>query len=152
MKIKIKNSQKHLKISKQLVAAQANAILSKEKIDCDEVIIYFVDDKKISKIHKKLFNNPSATDTISIPYDRPSDRSLGYCFLGEVFISTETAKKYAAEHDICPHLEATLYMIHGLLHLVGYDDISSKDRIIMRKKEKSCMNLLKRLQLITVKK
>jgi len=152
MKVKIEDRQKYLKVSKRLVTSQVKAILSKQIIDCDEVAIYFVDDNEIKKLHKKLFNDLSATDTISIPYDSPSDRTSGYCFLGEVFVSTQTAIKYAKMHDIDPYLEATLYMVHGLLHLIGYDDILEKDRLIMRKKEKSCMNHLKRMQLLTVKK
>ena len=82
----------------------------------------------------------------------PSDRTSGYCFLGEVFVSAQTAKRYGLTHKISPYLEVALYLVHGLLHLIGYDDISKKDRLIMRKKEKSCMNLLKKEQLISVKK
>ena len=62
-------------------------------------------------------------------------------FLGEIFICPKTALLYNPQH---PYQETTLYVIHGLLHLLGYDDISSKERTIMRREEKKLMTLVKK--------
>ena len=142
MKINIYNLQRQLTVSKTSVNKQVKAILDHENIVCDELSICFVDEKTIKRMHKKFFNDPSTTDCISFPIDGPK-KAKNYCFLGEVFICTTTAVKYGKENNVDAYDETTLYMIHSILHLIGYDDISEKDKTNMRKKEKSCMNLIR---------
>lgn len=142
MKINIYNNQKKLSLSKKALQKLIKELLKNEALNCDELSLYFVDEKEIKKLHKKYFNDSSTTDCISFPIDSPLDKT-NHCFLGEVFICTDTAIKYAKDHNLNPLDETALYIIHGLLHLIGYDDISEKDKTIMRKKEKSCMNLIK---------
>ena len=146
MKINIYNSQKSLKISKKAIQKQVIEILTFEKVNCDELSLYFVTEKEIQKLHKKYFNDPSSTDCISFPIDNPKEKNH-YCFLGEIFVCTDTAIKYGIDNNISPYDETTLYIIHGILHLLGYDDISEKDKTTMRKKEKKCMNLIKNMKL-----
>ncbi len=62
--------------------------------------------------------------------------------LGSVFVCPEVAQDYAKSKGLCPHRETILYVIHGLLHLLGYDDISQKERTRMRKKERLCLKKL----------
>jgi probable rRNA maturation factor len=137
VKISIYNDQKDLKISKKHIKKQVRAIFESEKVSCQEIAINFVDKKTISKLHKKFFNDPSPTDCISFPIDKPFEKD---CFLGEIFICPKVASEYLKED---PYGETTLYLIHAILHLLGYDDISKKDKIVMRKKEKSYINFLK---------
>ena len=66
-----------------------------------------------------------------------------YKILGDIFVCTDVACQYAKEHNIDSYNEMTLYVIHGLLHLIGYDDIEENDKKAMRKKEKSCIDLLR---------
>lgn len=143
MKVLIKNSQKDLNVSlpalKKLVKFTLTNIL---KVDCNEVSVHLVTKKKISVLHDQFFGDPTITDCISFPIDSP-DEKTGYTVLGEVFVCPFVAKEYANAHRADPYLEATLYIIHGLLHLIGYDDIESSDRKEMRKQERL---VLKRLQ------
>lgn len=150
MKINIYNFQKKLKISKLLIKKQVVAVLNSQNVLCDELSVYYVDTKKIIEIHKKYFDDPEDTDCISFPIDSPNQQ--GYCFLGEIFISTKKALKYAEENGVSSSEELTLYLVHGLLHLLGFDDISKKDKTIMRKKEKSCMNILRAKNLLSCSK
>jgi probable rRNA maturation factor len=46
-----------------------------------------------------------------------------------------------------PYRETILYLVHGLLHLVGYNDLEPKDKAAMRRKEKSCMRKLDQLKM-----
>jgi probable rRNA maturation factor len=149
MKINIYNHQKKLKVSSRSIQKQIKALLEYQKAQCDELSIYLVDEKTIKKLHKKYFDDPSATDCISFPIDGPlsSNKNKPYCFLGEIFVSTDAAIKYGQEYDINPYEETTLYIIHGLLHLLGYDDLSDKEKTTMQKKEKSCMSFIKKNKL-----
>lgn len=67
----------------------------------------------------------------------------GYCHLGEVFVCPEVAIEYAQQRGLDPYLETTLYLVHGILHLIGYDDISPQERKKMRYQEKRCIHHLK---------
>jgi probable rRNA maturation factor len=68
----------------------------------------------------------------------------GYCYLGDVFVCPKQALVYAEEHELDAYREVTLYTVHGLLHLLGYDDIDPKDRTVMRAKEQKYMKLLEK--------
>ena len=68
--------------------------------------------------------------------------------LGEVFVCPKTAIEYAGEKKLPIYEELSLYVVHGLLHCLGYDDLEPAKRRIMRKKEKSCMDLIRTKDLI----
>lgn len=82
-------------------------------------------------LHQQFFNDPSPTDCISFPID---DK-----ILGDIFVCPKTAIDYAARIKKDPYPETALYIIHGILHLLGFDDLEAPKRRIMRKKEKQCM-------------
>jgi probable rRNA maturation factor len=145
VKVWVYNKQKKLAIFKKLVCKQTIAILEKENILCDEIAINFVNIKTIAALHKKFFNDPTPTDCISFPIDNPGKTP---CFLGELFICPEVALRYSFDHNIDPYEETALYLVHGILHLAGYDDIKKEDKKIMKIKEKSCMKLLRETNLI----
>lgn len=108
-------------------------------LSCDELMIYFVDTTTICDLHQKHFNDPSPTDCISIQVDPIGSTP---CFLGEIFISTNAAIDFCKENKELIYQEITLYLIHGLLHLIGYDDIKNDDAEKMRAAEKKCMDYL----------
>lgn len=123
------------------------AVIALEKQVCDEVSVHFVTEKEICKLHKKYFNDPSVTDCVSFPMD-DFESVTGYRILGDVFVCPQTAVYYAQEHCSDPFLECTLYIVHGLLHLMGYDDMEPKLKAAMRKAEKKHMNNLRKLNLL----
>lgn len=138
--ISVYNSQKDLKIHKSSVRVLVDSVLGFLKIPFEEVSIYLVSEKKISKLHDLFFQDPSPTDCISFPVDG--------AHLGEVFVCPKVALQYALKRELDPYQETTLYIIHGLLHLIGYDDLGKKAKETMRKKEKSCMRHLERVKII----
>lgn len=99
------------------------------------MVIHFVTKAKIGALHRTYFDDPSPTDCISFPMDTPSKEAL----LGEVFVCPAVAVEYAKEHGLDPKNEVLLYVIHGLLHLLGYDDCDPKSRKEMRRQEKQCL-------------
>lgn len=102
-------------------------------ISFDEASICFVDTAAICDLHAKFFNDPSPTDCISFPMDDLEE--TGYRVLGEVFVCPETAADYVSMHGGNLYEEITLYTIHGLLHLLGYDDIDESEEVLMRAEE-----------------
>lgn len=111
----------------------------------DEVVLYFVEKEEMGKVHEAFFSDPSPTDCMSFPVDPPlREKTINSPphVLGEVFVCPQVAIEYAAEHDLDPYIETTLYIIHGLLHLMGYDDMDAASRKIMRNMEQKCLKLV----------
>lgn len=143
MIIHIQNKQKVLPLTRQ--KAKLNALVHfvtlKEKRRCDEIGIFFITDAAMRKLHKEFFNDDSPTDCISFPVD--SENETGHTYLGDIFVCPEAAFSYPD-----PYSETSLYVLHGLLHLLGYDDMDAKSRKIMRKREKTYMTHLRQMGLI----
>jgi probable rRNA maturation factor len=145
LNINIFNSQKNLKISKINVKIIIFEVLKLESKKYDEVAIHFVGTRKISYLHKLYFQQPSTTDCISFPMD--SENQPGYRVLGELVVCPQTAIDYTLKHGGDPYTETMLYIVHGLLHLLGYDDLIRKEKLKMRRAEKKHMQNLKKLNL-----
>lgn len=139
------NKQSDLPLDFSNLQAIVSEVLKLEKQSAAEVGIHFVTTKEICKLHKLYFNDPSPTDCISFPLDGPNETH--YRLLGDVFVCPNTAVQYAAAHKSDAYFETTLYVVHGLLHLLGYDDIAEKDIPTMRAAEKRHMSNLKKLNL-----
>lgn len=105
--------------------------------------MHFVETEEISHLHGQFFGDPSPTDCISFPMDGVEED--GYCVLGDIFVCPNAAIEYAKEHQCDLHEETALYVVHGLLHLMGYDDIKDEDRQQMRAAEKRHMAHLAQL-------
>lgn len=99
----------------------------------DEASIHFVDTSTICDLHEQFFDDPSPTDCISFPMDDAEEE--GYRIMGDVFVCPETADNYVKSNGGHVYHEITLYVIHGLLHLLGYDDIDEEDQRVMRAEE-----------------
>lgn len=136
------NTQKDVRLSLSQVKRVLRLCMEYLAISTDEVIFHFVSLKKISSLHMRFFDDPSPTDCISLPIDPPNKASGGYHLLGEVFICPQVAKLYAKAHNLSLFEEVIRYAVHGLLHLIGYDDIQLKDASVMRKKEEEVMKMV----------
>lgn len=141
----VENNQTDLVIDLLTVKQIADTVISYEGHSYDEVSIYLVDMDQICSIHQDFFDDPSPTDCISFPMDEPDEE--GYKILGDIFVCPKAAIDYAVMNGGDPYYETTLYTVHGLLHLLGYDDIEEVDQIEMREAEKRHMEHLKTLGL-----
>lgn len=148
MKILVQNNQKDLKIKALQVKQLVKETLDFKKVPAKAVSIYFVTKKAISTLHEEFFNDPSPTDCISFPLDSGDDAPEEFSCLGEIFVCPKVAIEYAASENLPINEEVSLYIIHGLLHLIGYDDITENERKVMRSEEKKIMNHLKKQKLI----
>lgn len=146
MIVNVINEQTALKISVDQVQQLVQQVIRQEGQVCDEVSIYFVDSCVISQLHEQFFDDPSLTDCISFPMDT-QEQDSHYRLLGEVFICPATAIDYAAKHEGDAYQETTLYIIHGLLHLMGHKDLEEQDISLMREAEARHMQSLEMLNL-----
>jgi probable rRNA maturation factor len=134
------NEQSILPLDVDSIREVAREVVAFEKQRADEVSVHLVDAEAISQVHCDFFDDPSPTDCISFPIDPPGEP---HRVLGEVFVCPEVAIGYATENGLDALSETQLYLVHGLLHLMGYDDISDEDREKMRAAEKRHTDHLK---------
>lgn len=146
MDVHIYDQQSDLTISKPQVERLVKEFLKHEGVECDEVSIQFVDTAIICDLHDRFFNDPTTTDCISFPIDQDDDS--GYRVLGEVFVCPKTAIDYAENHQSSPYHEVSLYVIHGLLHLVGYDDIGESEPEMRKAEDRHIKNLTEKSLLL----
>ena len=94
-----------------------------------ELGVYFVGRKKMAELNAKFLGHDGPTDVITFDY---SDRKAVH---GEVFICPDVAVLQAKEFGTSPQIELVRYLVHGLLHLRGYDDRTAAKRTKMKKAE-----------------
>lgn len=122
--IYVYNKQKDLPLKAASVKRLVSFVLEKKKVSPQELAIYFVTKKRITALHDQFFQDPTPTDCITFPHDEN--------FLGEIFVCPKVAQEYDPKR---PHHETTLYIIHGILHLLGYDDVAPKARARMHQEQ-----------------
>ena len=147
-KISLHNVQRDLPLSTHHVRKVVSFLLKELKISTDEIIIHFVSEPKICQLHKKYFNDPSSTDCITFPLDSPQEKNNTYHILGEAFICPKTALTYSKRLRIDPYEELYRYLVHCILHLIGYDDILPQERAKMKRKERMCLKKLAKACLV----
>lgn len=137
MKLNIINLQKLHFIDKNRVKKLISSILKVEKKKA-ELNLVFTDNKKIKKINKTFLGHNFATDVISFAYN---NASLENNISGEIIISVEMAVKVAQKLKCTIEGEIALYLVHGLLHLLGYNDKVKKDARKMHQREKELLSM-----------
>ncbi len=148
--IAITDRQRLLSLDLALLRDVVEGTLSDEGVATARIGLALIDDREIHRINREYLNHDYPTDVISFllcesreegrePPD-PERRGRGKSLEGEIAVSTETALASATELDWNPHDEVVLYVVHGLLHLAGYDDLSPDERRLMRRRERSILS------------
>ena len=104
----LRNFARHAVRACAKIREKKNGVLAK----LSEVEVILVSDRRMSELHRRFLHQPGPTDVITFHH-------------GEIFVSTETARKQARRFGNSIEQEIRLYIAHALLHLHGFDD---KDR------------------------
>jgi probable rRNA maturation factor len=131
-RIAISNQVKSCRIDRRLVRRAIRLILKRAGIETAEISVAIVTDATIAELHEQYLGDRDPTDVLSFPLEK-DDRHLE----GEIVVSAETALKWADRIGWSPENELLLYVVHGTLHLVGYDDQTPSARKKMRQAEKT---------------
>jgi probable rRNA maturation factor len=94
-----------------------------------KVVVALVDDETIARLHRQFLDVEGPTDVLSFPH-------------GEIVVSGDTARREARARGVDPVAELVLYVVHGALHLAGFDDKRPKDRARMRAEERKVLGAL----------
>lgn len=98
----------------------------------EEIEATIVSDRAIARVHRTFFNDPAPTDVITFPD-------------GEILIGAGVVASNAARFGNTPSEEAALCLIHGLLHLAGWDDQTARGAKDMRRKQEQIFKMARRV-------
>ena len=145
MKIAIENRQKKLKIEKLLLRRVARRILSASGCPDAQLSILIVDDAAIRDINRDYLGKDRPTNVISFAMQEGEGMGVQPDLLGDVVISAETAARDAGEAQSSFDSELYFLLLHGILHLLGYDHErgSLEDARRMEEKEREVFALIR---------
>lgn len=141
--IEIQNSQTQLAIDESQLESAISFLLQSEQVTRAEISLAIVDNATIRQLNQQYLAHDYDTDVLSFLLDcdtaldsaKTEFRGAGKQIEGEVIVSAEMAVAMSAEYDWSAEQELLLYVIHGLLHLCGYDDLTEEELRIMRQRE-----------------
>ena len=143
-KISVLNRQDRMPVDRRKIGAAARRILKALGYGGYELTVVVVDDPEITRLNRQYFRRNRPTNVISFPMMDGTAAYLHAKLLGDVVISAETAKRDAEEVGKKTEDEILFLLIHGILHLAGYDHEKIKeDRVKMEAKEQELFLRLK---------
>ena len=144
MEILINNEFPEIKVDAQKIEQQIGKVLT--SLDCNEheISILFIGDQGIRELNDQFRGIDRPTDVLSFPQILEDELEIpGALVLGDVAISLETARSQSEEHGLSLEEELTLLLIHGILHLLGYDhEISDQEEEKMRSKTRELFSMI----------
>lgn len=123
-------------LSRAYVKALARTMLEQLELESSELSILLTNDHIIRRINREFRDKDKPTDVLSFPqheFARPMvpKHSIELAVLGDIVISLETAERQAQGRKRSVADEVRFLLAHGLLHLVGYDHMTPKDKTAM---------------------
>jgi rRNA maturation RNase YbeY len=142
-KVSVINRQDRVAVDRRKIGAAARRILDRLGYKGYELTVVLVDDREITRLNRQYFRRNRPTNVISFPMLDGTPLSLQAKILGDVIISADTARRDAEEVGKEAGEEILFLLIHGILHLAGYDhEGTKKERLEMEAKEKDLFSRL----------
>jgi len=143
-KVSVLNRQDRVPVDRRKIGAAARRILKALGYGGYGLTVVLVDDREITRLNRQYFRRNRPTNVISFPLMDDFPVSLPSRLLGDVVISAETARRDAGKVGQKAEDEILFLLIHGILHLLGYDHEGAKEeRLRMETKEREIFLLLK---------
>lgn len=145
MKIEIENRQRNQKIRKVPLRKVARRILSVSGCPDAQLSVLIVDDPGIQEINRDYLGKDHPTNVISFAMQEGDGEGIQPDLLGDVVISADTAARDASEAGTSFESELYFLLLHGILHLLGYDHErgTKEDALIMEKREQEVFALIR---------
>ena len=125
-------------------ARRAAAVARLPEADDWELAVTFTNDRSMAKYNSELVGHSGSTDVITFAYlDDPGEFFPGEVGV-ELIINPDAAAREGGRRGTGYSRELALYLVHGLLHAAGEDDLESAARRRMRRREREVMNILSR--------
>ncbi len=144
MEVQIGNRQNKHRISKKKIHQTASVILNALDYPDAELSILIVDDQQIAQLNHQYLNREGPTNVIAFSMRQGPFSDIAPNLLGDVVISADTAQREAQRAGISTQDRFDQLLIHGTLHLLGYDhEHSAAEARKMEEKTNELLQLLK---------
>jgi probable rRNA maturation factor len=137
MRVAVRNRQRLLRVNTPLLKRIAAGALDCAGLQKRSLLIVLVTDRAIAAYNEQFHHVTGPTDILAFDYGDPDEP-------GELVISVEHVISQAKRYRSTAARELALYVVHGVLHLAGHDDIKPRDRLRMRSAERWMMARLSR--------
>jgi len=124
-----------LRGEKRKVASWINCIIQKEQKHLGQISIVFTNKKNLLDLNKEHLNHDYHTDIITFNYNE------GNIISGDLFISIDIIKENAVTYNVSVKYELLRVIIHGILHLLGFNDSTENEKQKIRKMEDDALNI-----------
>jgi probable rRNA maturation factor len=135
--VSIANEQATLTVDREKIRNAVQTVLSGERCKKAKISVAVVDDPTIHELNKRFLKHDYPTDVLTFPMENGAQG-----LEGEIVVSSDTAVRQAAEYETSPEYELMLYIIHGVLHLLDYDDHNESFALQMRAREQEYLQAI----------
>jgi probable rRNA maturation factor len=139
-RINIESIYLGIKVKKRQIKDLAQIVLTNEGIAKAKINIILVDDEYIIRLNQQFLNKKNTTDVLSFSLVDENDPQLE----GEVYANVEQIDRQAGDYHVPFKDELFRMIIHGLLHLIGFDDRTGEEKKIMIEKEDQYLTILQK--------
>jgi probable rRNA maturation factor len=139
MNIVIINRQRMKKIEARLLKRIAEALFAELKISEAKLGINLVAAPEMALLNETFLKHTGSTDVITFDY---ADKTEGTILRGEIFVCVDEAIIHAKKFKTNWQSEIVRYIVHGVLHLIGHDDLKPKRRREMKREENCLLRML----------
>ena len=140
MAITLQNRQRKVRIGTARLRSLGQKILTELKRPAADCSVVLVDDAAMAELNRAYRGVDGPTDVLAFPMAEGRFARLSADLLGDVAISAETAARQAGPHGV--QSELALLLIHGILHLLGYDHGAPGERRAMWRKQRALLAAL----------
>ncbi len=137
--ILINNTLDHYEINAIRLKKSVETVLANEKLRKARISVVLTEDDTIINLNKKFLNKDDTTDVLSFEIEKNDKAGL---IEGEIYANLNQIERQAVDYNVSFESELFRIVIHGVLHLIGYDDKLEKDLLRMREKEDHYLSLV----------
>ncbi len=144
LQVDIANLQQDVPVDARRLRRVLRRVFADKGICRGRVSLALVDNQTISKLNRKYLGRQGPTDVLAFQLDEKEEAQGPPPVWGEIVVSTEEAKREARERGLPVETELLLYVIHGGLHLLGFDDSTKVRRQKMETAQQHYLNLFEK--------
>lgn len=144
MNIVVANRQRAKKINARLMKEITSAILADLEMEHCELEINLVGAREMAALNEVFLHHRGSTDVITFDYSEGGKSRPNVGVSGEIFVSIDDAVLQAKQFKTSWQSELVRYAVHGILHLIGFDDLRAKPRQKMKREENRLLRELSR--------
>ncbi len=133
MKVEVCSRQAAVECPPEEIRRVLRIALRQEEADA-QLSVALLSGEEIAELNRRFLDREGETDVLAFPYEEADGRVAG-----EIVVNAQLAARRAAEKSHGPRDELMLYIVHGLLHLLGYGDHGPEERRRMRRREQEAL-------------